>query len=142
MPNMRQFASVPSPLSAQPVLATSAGGASRPIVLDPTATMKLVPNESASTDHAFVLPAAVMDSPDIQQPPMGPSPRPIDLTRLAHCDSLFDELQQTASDLGAWLNIIQDGLDDVLSADKITDNELQEPGANSYALMESPRAVP
>jgi hypothetical protein len=141
MLNMRHFASVPSPLAAQPVLITSAGGASRPTILEPTLTMKHVPYESSSIDHAFVLPAAFIDSPVAQELTMGPPPRPIDITQLSHCDSLFDELQQTASDLGSWLNIIQDGLDDVLSTDKTTDTELQESGSSPYATTESPRAV-
>ena len=141
MPNMRQFASVPSPLAAQPLLVASAGAVPRGTSLDPTATMKHVPHESSGTEHAFVLPASANDDPPALYLALGPDPRPINIADLSQCDSLFDELQQTASDLGSWLSIIQEGLDDVLSLDVYLDAELQEHSIGSHVPAESPRAV-
>lgn len=129
---MRHFASVPSPLAAQPLLVTSTEGYRTVAALDPTATMKHAPHDSTGTDHAFVLPASLADSHIATHLATGPALRSINIADLTQCDNLFDELQQTASDLGTWLSLIQEGLDDVLSLDDL-DPDLQEHNSSPYA---------
>lgn len=115
MSSVRSFASVPSPLAAlPPVQSTPAIGSYRSpsLPFDPTSTMKRV-SHSVPNDIAFTIPTAETTVPD-NEVMNGPPLRPLDMTQMSNADDLFAELKQTATDLGEWLHIIQNGLDDLL----------------------------
>jgi hypothetical protein len=55
---------------------------------------------------------------------LGPKLRPLDLAKLTHSDSVFQELGQTASDMSQWLNLVVNGLDDLLTGGGENETEM------------------
>jgi hypothetical protein len=141
---MRQFASVPSPLAAapmlsSPVISTPSDFSPKVSLFDPTATMRHVSHNTSSSDHAFTIPASTTHSDSAMILSSAPALRAVDITRLANPETLFDELQRTAADLGTWLNIIQGELDDILDDDleDVPDAEHLDSDSGSHTPFQS-----
>lgn len=141
---MRHFASVPSPLAAAPILSspvitTPLNASPKLPYFDPTATMRHISHDNSGSEHAFTIPTSATHSDSISETSLGPALRPIDITRLAQPDDLFDELHRTAADLGTWLSIIQCGFDDILEDDDDSvDNQHNDSDSGPIAMASRP----
>jgi len=127
--SQRHFAA-PSPLSGSTITSampshqtTDAFGGGHRI---PFADSPLPPTTSSRAPSLDDTPLAAESSSGqmlvTEQPPspafrrLGPQLRPLDLARLTHSDRVFEELGQTAADMSQWLNLVVNGLDDLLAA--------------------------